>query len=143
MIERLASKSSRLNGDGQILFEFGLAGEVRQPLGTKADLELPLFISRRCRDDALFTHQRTSSSARRNNGSNVSPAPAAEALRIAVSAAARWQPRFVSAESTSVSISVNRTGFSIATGAPPPRSSSLSFSSRTMRSAVFLPIPGI
>ena len=53
-------------------------------------------------------HQRTSSSALRNSGSNSSGAPLARALRIAASAAGRAQPRFSSAESTSSSSAKGR-----------------------------------
>ena len=76
-------------------------GIIGQPGGAKSGFELALAFQRRRRCDSGLAHYRTSSSALRNSGSKVELGSAALAFRTAASAAALWQPRLSSAESTS------------------------------------------
>ena len=133
----------------KILLEFRLASKLREFGGAQRGFKLPLAFQRRrrtrFRSRACCSRLRTSSSAFGTMARTRAPGSAIFALRTAASAAARWQPRFRSAESTSCSTSLS-TGSAraeTAGAAPPPKPSNFSFNSNTMRSAVFLPTPGM
>ena len=109
VVHGFAAQAGGLDGDGQVLFQLVLAGEVGQAARTEAGFELRIF-GLPCAGNQFpvghsFSAYRTSSRARRKSGSNSvsggGGAPAAAALRTAASAAGRAQPRFSSAESTS------------------------------------------
>src|ERR1051326_7835909 len=149
VIHCFAAMSGRLDRNRQVFFELRLTGEIRQALRAERCLKLPLTFERRRRNYALIAQlpiYRTSSSERRKRGSKSSPTPADFAFLTAPSAAARLHPRLMSADKTSCSTVLNggagRAAVALAVAAM-PMLSSLSFSSRTMRSAVFLPTPGI
>ena len=145
VVHGLAALAGGFDGDGEVFFELGLAGEIGQAARAQAGFELRVFVLRgggnEPRSGMSDSAYRTNSRARRNRGSNPRRAPAALALRTAASAAGRAQPRFSSAESTSSSIGESAGGAGAA-ASPPVAAGSLSRSSSTMRSAVFLPTPG-
>jgi hypothetical protein len=56
MVEGFSSEARSLDGYREVLLEFGLAGEVREPLRTQSGFELPLVIARGCRNNAFLSH---------------------------------------------------------------------------------------
>ena len=56
VIHGLAALLGGFDGDGEVLFELRLAGEVGQPRGAQGGFELPLALQRRGRSDSRFTH---------------------------------------------------------------------------------------
>jgi hypothetical protein len=56
MIHGLATPLGGFNGDFEILFEFGLAGEIGEPGWAKCRFELTLALGGRRRSDTSLTH---------------------------------------------------------------------------------------
>ncbi len=53
MIQSFAARACSFNRDGQILFNFGLPDEFRQPLRTQLQLKRRIILNRRSRNNAL------------------------------------------------------------------------------------------
>ena len=106
VVHRLAAHAGGLDGDGEVLFQLALSGEIGQAARAQPGFELQIFGLAIAGNQFPVGHvlpaYRTSSRARRKSGSNSQRARrAALALRTAASACGRAQPRFSSAESTS------------------------------------------
>src|SRR5580700_4469586 len=56
MIHGLAALPGGFNGDGEVLFELRLAGEIGQARGTKSGFKLAFALQRRERCDTGLTH---------------------------------------------------------------------------------------
>ena len=54
VIERLAARLRRLDGNVEILFDLGLADEFLQTLRPKLELKRGIVLNRRSRDQAVF-----------------------------------------------------------------------------------------
>src|ERR1017187_2489380 len=145
VVHGLAAQSGRLDGDAEVLLQFGLSYEIGQTARAKAHFKLQIFGLAGAGNQFPVGHvlpaYRTNSSARRKSGSNSAEPPAALALRTAASAFWRAQPRSHRAEIGRAS-SRERVPAGVG-GASPPPEGILSRSSSTMRSAVFLPMPGM
>src|SRR4051812_31949194 len=108
MIHRFATQARRFDRDREVLLQLRLPAEIGQAAGAQPDFKLQILGLPRAGDQLPIGHvlpaYRTNSRARRKSGSKSCGAPAAFALRTAVSAWGRAQPRLRSAESTSCSM---------------------------------------
>ena len=53
VVHGLAAAARRFDGDGEVLLDLGLAGEIGQPLRAQSGFELPLVFLQRRGDNAL------------------------------------------------------------------------------------------
>ncbi len=133
VVERLASPLRRVERDRELLLDALLADELVEPARAEAPLELFLVLADlRCQERcgahaALFNASRTRSSGGRSSSTSAS----------ARSASRSDQPSSTSASRATTCESPDSVAGANA-GSP-----SLSFRSSTIRSAVFLPTPGI
>src|SRR2546430_5403235 len=135
VVERFAAALRRVERDRELLLDAGLANELVEPARPEALLDLFLVVTQSRRQElrgrvhaALFNASRTRSSGGR---------PESTSAR-ARSASSSDQPSSTSASRATTWCSPEPSVTGTRSGSP-----SFSFSSRTMRSAVFLPMPGI
>src|SRR6476469_5829475 len=135
VVERLASPLRRVERDRQLLLDAGLADELVEPARPEALLDLFLVVPESRRQElrrrvhaAFFNASRTRSSG----GSSASTSASAR------SASSSDQPSSTSASRATTCSSPDASGAGASAGSP-----SFPFSSSTIRSAVFLPMPGM